>query len=150
MHLGVTNREVLWQDVKWLLVICAYVAFFISGCGAALLRCIPLLASVIMLHAALRRAATECRCRRGQVPGVPFRYPAQPAVRTSLQQAALRDFHLTQLEAWQGMTVVCVAGLCLGCRYAAGVEMTRTGCSESCAGRLCRPRAAWHVLFMMF
>ena len=63
----------LRQDVKWPLIICAYVAFFISGCGAALLRCIPLLASVVVLHAALRRAATEYRCRRGQIPGVPFR-----------------------------------------------------------------------------
>ena len=64
------------QSVQWLLIISAYMAFFISGCGAALLRCIPLLASVILLHAALRRTATEYRCCKGETPGVPFRCSA--------------------------------------------------------------------------
>lgn len=61
------------QDVRWFLLMCAYVAFFFAGCGATLLRCIPLSATVVLLHAALRRAPSEHSGRGDNVPGVPFR-----------------------------------------------------------------------------
>ncbi len=59
------------QDVRWALLMFAYVTFFFAGCGATLLRCIPLSATVVVLHAALRRAPSEHSGRN--VLGVPFR-----------------------------------------------------------------------------
>jgi hypothetical protein len=61
------------QDVRWFLLMCAYVAFFFAGCGTTLLRCILLSATVVLLHAALRRAPSEHSGRGDNVPGVPFR-----------------------------------------------------------------------------
>ena len=59
---------------RLLLVIVAYAAFFLSGCGGALLRCLPLLGGTVVLHAALRRAPTEYLIPRGEALGVPFGY----------------------------------------------------------------------------
>ncbi|BDA51413.1 hypothetical protein COCOBI_18-2910 [Coccomyxa sp. Obi] len=72
-----TNAEsgtaVNHQDVRWFLLLCANVAFFFAGCGMTVLRCIPVGATMILLHAALRRAPSEHSARSDNVPGVPFR-----------------------------------------------------------------------------
>lgn len=72
-HAGEVGSTISKQDVRWLFSLFAYFAFFFAGCGATLLRCIPLATSVVLLHAALRRAPSERQGRNGFMHGVSFR-----------------------------------------------------------------------------